>query len=197
MLKLSEIRKDAIIDGIVSGQTVKVVSIEPIGDEALTVIFKDNAGSLGERMLFPPDENSLTLVDQGRPWSFTGNGADFKLAAEAHRINLAHLFDPLMAVHTSTVEPLPHQITAVYEAMLPKQPLRSLLADDPGSGKTIMAGLNQPERYILAIVLVDGDMVEGPYYLQAPFEQEPGFGVTSINYKLSELLSLAQQPKDN
>ena len=61
--------------------------------------------------------------------------------SEAQRIRLAHLFDPLLAVHTSVVEPLPHQITAVYEAMLPRQPLRFLLADDPGAGKTIMAGL--------------------------------------------------------
>jgi SNF2 family DNA or RNA helicase len=52
-----------------------------------------------------------------------------------------HLFDPVLAVHTSLVDPLPHQITAVYEAMLPRQPLRFLLADDPGAGKTIMAGL--------------------------------------------------------
>jgi superfamily II DNA or RNA helicase len=57
------------------------------------------------------------------------------------RIQLAHLFDPMMAVHTSDVEPLPHQIAAVYESMLPKQPLRFVLADDPGAGKTIMAGL--------------------------------------------------------
>lgn len=47
----------------------------------------------------------------------------------------------MMAVHTSSVEPLPHQISAVYESMLSKQPLRFLLADDPGAGKTIMAGL--------------------------------------------------------
>src|SRR5690606_24372822 len=61
--------------------------------------------------------------------------------SERHRIRLAHLFHPLLAVHTSLVDPLPHQITAVYEAMLPRQPLRFLLADDPGAGKTIMAGL--------------------------------------------------------
>ena len=54
---------------------------------------------------------------------------------------MAYLFDPLLAVHTSLVEPLPHQITAVYEEMLTRQPLRFLLADDPGAGKTIMAGL--------------------------------------------------------
>ena len=65
--------------------------------------------------------------------------------SEALRIHLAHLFDPALAVHTSLVEPLPHQITAVYEAMLPRQPLRFLLADDPGAGKTIMTGLLMKE----------------------------------------------------
>src|SRR5580700_4559140 len=70
-----------------------------------------------------------------------GDGRLFRLVSEAHRIRLAHLFDPVLAVHTSMVEPLPHQITAVYDAMLPRQPLRFLLADDPGAGKTIMAGL--------------------------------------------------------
>ena len=87
----------------------------------------------------------MELAERGRPWSFDGDGAKYRLVAEAHRIRLAHLFDPLLAVHTSLVEPLPHQITAVYEAMLPRQPLRFLLADDPGAGKTIMAGLLMKE----------------------------------------------------
>ncbi len=79
------------------------------------------------------------------PRTFDADGTLFRLVSEAQRIRLAHLFDPLLAVHTSLVEPLPHQITAVYEAMLPRQPLRFLLADDPGSGKTIMAGLLMKE----------------------------------------------------
>jgi hypothetical protein len=74
------------------------------------------------------------VVEKGRPWSFDGDGALFRLAAEAHRIRLAHLFGPLLAVPTSLVEPLPHQITAVYESMLPRQPLRFLLADEPRAG---------------------------------------------------------------
>jgi hypothetical protein len=77
-------------------------------------------------------------VEQGRPWSFDGDGALFRLVSEALRIRLAHLFDPVLAVHTSDVEPLPHQITAVYESMLPRQPLRFLLADDPGAGFEIL-----------------------------------------------------------
>jgi superfamily II DNA or RNA helicase len=152
MLHLQDIKKDSIVEGIVAGDTVKVIAIEPVGDDALTIVYKDNDGTIDERMLFRADESSLSLVEKGRPWSFDGNGSDFKLAAEAYRIQLAHLFDPLMAVHTSTVEPLPHQITAVYESMLPKQPLRFLLADDPGAGKTIMAGL------LIRELMVRGDL---------------------------------------
>ena len=83
----------------------------------------------------------IEVADKGRPWSFDGDGAMFRLVSEAHRIDMAHLFDPLLAVHTAKVDPLPHQITAVYGEMLPRQPLRFLLADDPGAGKTIMTGL--------------------------------------------------------
>jgi SNF2 family DNA or RNA helicase len=80
-------------------------------------------------------------VETRRAWRFNADGDLFRLVAEAYRIHLAHLFDPVLAVHTSLVEPLPHQITGVYGEMLPRQPLRFLLADDPGAGKTIMAGL--------------------------------------------------------
>ena len=111
------------------------------GSEALTLIYRAPSGRVAEEVLYRHDEPRLEIVEQGRPWSFDGDGALFRLVSEAHRIRLAHLFDPVLAVHTSLVEPLPHQITAVYEAMLPRQPLRFLLADDPGAGKTIMAGL--------------------------------------------------------
>lgn len=102
---------------------------------------QDATGKVENRLLYRDDEARLEVVEHSRPWSFDGDGALFRLVSEAHRIRLAYLFDPLLAVHTSVVEPLPHQITAVYETMLPRQPLRFLLADDPGAGKTIMAGL--------------------------------------------------------
>jgi len=141
MLKLEDIKKAAQIRGILPDEIVQVVQTEPVGDNALTVYYKDNQGRLGEQMLFRSDEARLELAQAGRPWAFDAEGANFKLGLEALRIRLAHLFDPMMAVHTANVEPLPHQISAVYEAMLPRQPLRFVLADDPGSGKTIMAGL--------------------------------------------------------
>jgi hypothetical protein len=114
LLKLEQISKDAAISGLVMDQVVRVVTTEWAGTDALTLYYKTSDGSLHERMLFRSDESSLSLAESGRPWSFDANGEDFKLGAEAYRINLAHLFDPMMAVHTSNVEPLPHQITAVY-----------------------------------------------------------------------------------
>lgn len=141
MLKLEDIKKDAQVRGIQGDEVVRVVQTEPVGDHALTVYYKDSQGRLNEQMLFRTDEARLELAQAGRPWAFDAPGADFKLGLEAYRITQAAMFDPMMAVHTSNVEPLPHQISAVYEHMLPRQPLRYVLADDPGAGKTIMAGL--------------------------------------------------------
>ena len=118
---------------------VRVLAVERHGDDAVTVIYRTAAGATGEQVLYRRDEARLAVETGAR--RFDGDGAHFRLAAEAERIRLAHLYDPFLAVQTSEVEPLPHQITAVYEAMLPRQPLRFLLADDPGAGKTIMAGL--------------------------------------------------------
>ncbi len=165
MLKLEQIRKNAAISGLEPGQVVRIVTTELVGDNALTVYYKTADGKLLERMLFRTDEAKLSLAESGRPWAFDAPGKEFKLAAEAYRINLAHLFDPMMAVHTSNVEPLPHQITAVYESMLPRQPLRYVLADDPGAGKTIMAGLFIRELLMRAdakrvLIVAPGSLVE-------------------------------------
>ncbi|MFN7482981.1 MAG: DEAD/DEAH box helicase, partial [Betaproteobacteria bacterium] len=165
MLKLEDIKKNAAVAGIEPGLIVRVVTTEPVGPDALTIYYKTADGSLRERMLFRSDEPNLALAEAGRPWAFDAPGEAFKLAAEAYRINLAHLFDPMMAVHTSNVEPLPHQITAVYESMLPRQPLRYVLADDPGAGKTIMAGLLIRELLMRAdarrvLIVAPGSLVE-------------------------------------
>ena len=140
-MKLEELQPEAAVRGILPNGTVEVVSVQWHGSEALTLIYRPPSGGIAEEILYRHDEVRLEVVEQGRPWSFDGDGSAYRLVSEARRIRLAHLFDPVLAVHTSLVEPLPHQITAVYEAMLPRQPLRFLLADDPGAGKTIMAGL--------------------------------------------------------
>ena len=141
MANLEDIKPNCAVRGILPSSVVTVVSVQWFGSEALELTYKDATGKVGNELLYRDDEPDLEIVEEGRPWSFDGDGALFRLVSEAQRIRLAHLFDPVLAVHTSIVEPLPHQITAVYESMLPRQPLRFLLADDPGAGKTIMAGL--------------------------------------------------------
>lgn len=140
-MKLEQLQPQAVIRGIIPEALVTVVNVQWFGTEALELTYKTATGKVAQELLYRDDELRLEVIEQGRPWSFNGDGALFRLVSEAQRIRLAHLFDPVLAVHTSLVEPLPHQITAVYEAMLTRQPLRFLLADDPGAGKTIMAGL--------------------------------------------------------
>ena len=96
-MKLESIAKGALVSGIEAGKVVRVVSADPLGDNAVTVVYKADDGRLGERVLFRSNESELQIASVGRPWSFDADGADFKLAAEAYRINLAHLFDPMMA----------------------------------------------------------------------------------------------------
>ncbi|MDE0101259.1 MAG: helicase-related protein [Bryobacterales bacterium] len=140
-MRLEDVQPNAALRGILADGLVTVVNVQWFGSAALELTYKTPAGRVANQLLYRDDESRLEVVEIGRPWSFDGNGALYRLVSEAQRIRLAHLFDPLLAVHTSVVEPLPHQITAVYEAMLSRQPLRFLLADDPGAGKTIMAGL--------------------------------------------------------
>ncbi|MGV1029190.1 MAG: helicase-related protein [Dermatophilaceae bacterium] len=126
-----------------------VVAVEWHGDSAVELTYKTAAGALGQRVLYRTDESALSEAAVGaRP--FDAPAADFRLVAEAQRIKLAGLSDPMLAVATSDVQPLPHQIRAVYGELLPRTPLRFLLADDPGAGKTIMAGL-----YIKELLLRD------------------------------------------
>ena len=142
MADLESLTTGALVRGVLSDGPTEVISVKWFGDSALELTYKAPAtGHVGTRLLYRDDEPSLEVLERGLPWSFDGDGRLFRLVSEAQRIRLAHLFDPVLAVHTSIVDPLPHQITAVYDSMLTRQPLRFLLADDPGAGKTIMAGL--------------------------------------------------------
>ena len=163
--RLEDIKNGASVRGIASAQPVQVVSVDWIGDQAISVVFRDHSGTVAESILYRDDEHRLEVEKTGRPWSFDADGALLRLVTEANRIKLAHYFDPYLAIHTSLVDPLPHQISAVYGEMLPRQPLRFLLADDPGAGKTIMAGLLIKELIARSdlercLVVAPGSLVE-------------------------------------
>ncbi|MGD0794304.1 MAG: helicase-related protein [Dehalococcoidales bacterium] len=141
MARLEDLKQGTLVKGVTPSGPVTVVSAQWHGPNVVELTYKDSSGNLGNQLMFRDREASLETIEATRVWSFDVEGGIFRLVSEAYRIRLAHLFDPVLAVHTSVVDPLPHQITAVYETMLPRQPLRFLLADDPGAGKTIMAGL--------------------------------------------------------
>lgn len=151
MARLEDLKRGAVVRGV-SEADATVIDVEWHGTGAVTLTYRDDGGQVNQRLLFRDDEPTLEIVTAGRPWSFDSDGALFRLASEALRIRLAHLFDPYLAVSTSLIDPLPHQITAVYGEMLTRQPLRFLLADDPGAGKTIMAGL------LIKELMVRGDL---------------------------------------
>lgn len=164
MARLEDIKNGSLVGGIVPNQAVEIVSVELIGNQAADVVYRASDG-VDETTLYRENEERLTIEQSGRVWSFDADGSHLRLVTEANRIMLAHHFDPYLAIHTSLVDPLPHQITAVYGEMLSRQPLRFLLADDPGAGKTIMAGLLVKELMTRGeiercLVVAPGSLVE-------------------------------------
>src|SRR5262245_61550416 len=120
MLRLEDIQVDTHLSGIEPAQAVKVLYVQKAGSDSVNLTYELLNGQVLKKALFRADEDKLTVAGVTRTWPFDADTERFKVAAEALRIKLAHLFDPMMAVHTSDVEPLPHQISAVYEAMLPR-----------------------------------------------------------------------------
>jgi SNF2 family DNA or RNA helicase len=165
MALLEELAPGVLVKGLLPGGTVTIISVKRHGSIGVELVYQDAGGKLGSELLYSDSIGHLEIAPAGLPWSFDAEGALFRLTSEAYRIRLAYLFDPLIAVHTSLIEPLPHQITAVYETMLTKQPLRYLLADDPGAGKTIMTGLLIKELMIRGdlrrcLIVAPGNLVE-------------------------------------
>ncbi len=165
MALLEELKPGVVVKGLLPTGIVTIIEVKRHGSVGAELTYKDASGRLGSELVYSESADALEIAADGLPWSFDADGATFRLTSEAYRIHLAYLFDPLIAVHTSLIDPLPHQITAVYDAMLSKQPLRYLLADDPGSGKTIMTGLLIKELMIRGdlhrcLIVSPGNLVE-------------------------------------
>ena len=212
MLKLEDIQPNTTINGILDAP-VEIISATMQGQTALEVVYRSEDGTLGQRLLYRQDEPSLSLAKEGTAWDLSLDARRFRRAAEARRIKLAHTFDPQLAVHISNIEPLPHQLSAVYEVMLPRLPLRFLLADDPGAGKTIMAGLlirelimrndvrrclictpgslveqweaEMHDKFNLRFEIVTRDLLERAYH-QNPFDQDDLFIIRLDQFSRNE-----------
>lgn len=147
-MEFSELEAKSLVSGILPDQLVEIVTAQKVADNIAMIYFKDERGQILSNTYTLDEISKFSPATGSSRFTFEANGDDFKLTTEAMRMRLAGLFDPMAAVNSSDLEPLPHQIKAVYREFLPRVPLRFLLADDPGAGKTIMAGL-----YIKELIL--------------------------------------------
>jgi superfamily II DNA or RNA helicase len=140
---MMEIKTGFILEGPFWKEKVRVISVKAIGADQVkieAVGLTSNPPTFYNPILTKADLEKVTVITE-RAVKFTGDANRFFLFTEAQRIRNAFQFDPLYAVNVSQVDPLPHQIEAVYYYILQNPGIRFLLADDPGAGKTIMAGL--------------------------------------------------------
>ena len=110
MARLEDLTVGTSVIGIAGNAPVSIVAVKWYGNAVLEITFKDARGQLASQLIYREDEERLSVGENNLPWSFDADANVLRLASEAYRINLAHIFDPYLAIHTSAIEPLPHQI---------------------------------------------------------------------------------------
>ncbi len=133
------IKPGSIIRGPTLPEAVEVLALVPMGESLKIIGRGKSTGLTYDPVLSPLQLSQLTISADVEP--FDGDARLFRLGVEAHRLGLAYEYDPLFSLSIARVDPLPHQLDAVYGYFMKLPRIRFLLADDPGAGKTIMAGL--------------------------------------------------------
>jgi len=141
-----------IVKNLNQSEPVKVTGIKSLGTSISIKYEGVNTHRTGNKVIPSTEIDQLEVVSTEGSFNFDGDPEKFLLFAEAERIHSAYQFDPLFAVNCSIVDPLPHQVEAVYKFLLPLPKIRFLLADDTGAGKTIMAGLLLKELIIRGFI---------------------------------------------
>ncbi|HLC16527.1 MAG TPA: DUF3883 domain-containing protein [Thermodesulfovibrionia bacterium] len=152
---LSEIKQGSIIEGPFWSGPVEINHIENNGDYIRLIGAVKSTREHIDQLIRVDDFAHIKIL--GGKTSFSEDGWKVFLALETIRYRFASIYDPLLAMNTSKVAPLPHQIEAVYGYVLKLPRIRFLIADDPGAGKTIMAGLIIKElklRHIVKRILI-------------------------------------------
>jgi superfamily II DNA or RNA helicase len=143
---LQQLGEGATLEGPHWTEPVKVLTAKARGSRIEVQAVGTHTKRLWTKLLKPEEfDETIKVTQAGELAALNGNPTHFRLAAEAHRIRLAFQYDPHFAVSVSQVDPLPHQMDAVYTHLLTQPRIRFLIADDPGAGKTIMAGLTVKE----------------------------------------------------
>ena len=128
-----------IVSGPFVQEPIEVLAIVPLGASLKVIGRGTKTGLTHDPVLSSAQIDRLSIAATCEP--FDGDAALFRLGVEAHRLGLAYEYDPYFSLSIARVDPLPHQLEAVYDYFLKLPRIRFLLADDPGAGKTIMAGL--------------------------------------------------------
>ena len=139
--KFMEIKIGQIVKNLIPNESVIINKIQMLGKMVSISFTGINTNKVNTKVIDESSFSNLEVLTEEGNFNFTGDPKKFSLFVEAERINSAYQFDPLYAVNCSIVDPLPHQVEAVYKYLLPLPKIRFLLADDTGAGKTIMAGL--------------------------------------------------------
>ncbi|OAV44064.1 helicase-related protein [Lewinella sp. 4G2] len=143
--------ENKVVQNLIPDEPVTILRVKQMGEDVGLTFFGNNSNKRQTLVLTPEEIAGLEVITEEGQFNFTGDAKAFSLFVEAERIHSAYQFDPLFAVNCSVVDPLPHQVEAVYKNLLPLPRIRFLLADDTGAGKTIMAGLLLKELMIRGI----------------------------------------------
>ena len=150
IMNYSDIKPNIIVRGPLFPEPVQVIMVIPMGDSIKLIGKGLRTGQVHEPILSPEQLATLEATPEVEP--FDGDAGKFRLGIEAMRLALAYEYDPFFTLSIARVDPLPHQLEAVYDYFLKIPRIRFLLADDPGAGKTIMAGLLIKELKIRGLV---------------------------------------------
>jgi len=178
-MNAEDLKPGKIIEGPFWKEPVEILSISPLGDALKLRGVGSNTKKFYECILDREKASRITPKPLEK-YSFSCPGEDFFLGIESNRIRFSYLFDPFLAVNVSQIDPLPHQIEAVYHYILKHPVIRFLLADDPGAGKTIMAGLIIKELWYRGIIKNALIVCPGHLKLQWKRELKEKFGETFI-----------------
>src|SRR5947208_1377026 len=168
MAPSSNLRPGSIVRGPTLPEPVEVLALVPLGDSLKIIGRGLQTGLTHDPVLTPHQLARLTVSADQEP--FDGDARLFRLGVEAHRLGLAYEYDPFFSLSIARVDPLPHQLEAVYDYFLRLPRIRFLLADDPGAGKTIMAGLLLKE--LKARGLISRILVVSPANLMFQWQRE-------------------------
>ncbi len=159
-----------IISNLIPSEAVIILHVQPLGSMVSLKYTGVLSNKTDTKVMLESDFHLLDILTNEGEFNFNGDPARFALFAESERISSAYQFDPLFAVNCSIVDPLPHQVEAVYKFLLPQPKIRFLLADDTGAGKTIMAGLLIKE--LMMRDLVDRILIVTPGGLTRQWQED-------------------------